>query len=133
MLFKKASHKKKAEHIVKNMINSSMEKHAGQYTVIFMPVKKMIPGEASLVDPDVLPADHTGNICLQEDNYIDQDQNSGGRVQITMDIAVIIFGDVFCHIIVCIWFHIIVSFLFFSIVVIKNRKVKWIDIFLKCV
>lgn len=89
MLFKKASHKKRQSILLKY----DQFLHGETYRSVHGNIhagKKMIPGEASLVDPDVLPADHTGNICLQEDNYIDQDQNSGGRVQITTDIAVII-------------------------------------------
>ena len=133
MLFQKTSHKEKAEHIVKNVVDTAMEKHTGQYSVIFMLVKKAIPGKASLVDPGILAAGETGDVCFKKNKYIDQDQNYGGRAQVMPDITATFFRDIVHHIVVCIWFHIIVSFLFFPIVAIKNGKVKWIDIFLKCV
>lgn len=129
MLFQKASHKEKAEHIIENMINASMKKHAGKDTVILVVIEKMIPGKTSLVDPDILATGKICHICFQKDQYIDQDQNEGGREQISFEIVSIIFWCVLWHSVICITSHRFRSFLFFLIVSINIGKVKWIDFF----
>ena len=129
MLFQKASHKEKAEHIIENMINASMKKHAGKDTVILVVIEKMIPGKTSLVDPDILATGKICHICFQKDQYIDQDQNEGGRKQISSEIVSIIFWCVLWHSVICITSHRFRSFLFFLIVSINIGKVKWIDFF----
>mgnify|MGYP001723130390 FL=1 len=129
MLFQKASHKEKAEHIIENMINASMKKHAGKDTVILVVIEKMIPGKTSLVDPDILATGKICHICFQKDQYIDQDQNEGGREQISSEIVSIIFWCVLWHSVICTISHRFRSFLFFLIVSIKIGKVKWIDFF----
>lgn len=65
---------KQAEHIIKDMIDSTVQEHTGDNTVILMRIENRPPGKTALVDPGVLPAKNAEKIRFQKDQYIDQDQ-----------------------------------------------------------